>query len=584
LRSVYRTCLAATLLGTLYSAVIDYRLGVQIWTLALDATLLVVVLTLVLAWRHGSTTASRLLLTIVAIIGVEGIRLAILLGAHADNVFTVEAGPWAMVLTAPMILISISQRARAMQAQVLLAQQANAAKSDFLARVSHDLRSPLNTIIGYAGMLRRGSGRLSLREGVDGIEASGKRLLGLIDELLDQSRLSAGKLTLHPGPVVLATWLDELRRGNELRAQHSGNRFSLQQDSPLPAVVIMDGDRLWQVLDNLLTNASRHTHQGQITLRVRADAPDDGQVRLHIEVSDTGCGIALAEQQAVFEPFVQGSQPAQGPERRRPGVGLGLPIAKDLVHLMGGELQLQSEPGQGSTFRFSVLCGQSALPAPPKAPDHPAAHPAAPTAPALPLHQLAALADSPRVLVVEDNPMARRALTDLLAHAGFQPLEAASGQEAEAMLDEADAIVTDQHMAGGDGWHVLRTARAHHASMPIILLSAVAPQRPPDLAPSTCFDLVLKKPAGEQELSDHLLMLIERERRTALCRPPAAALHALRELIAQGAVTDIETWCDELEATQAECQAYARLVRHAVLALDFTRLQALATDSPPSAA
>jgi len=207
----------------------------------------VVVLTLALAWRHGSTTASRLLLTIVAIIGVEGIRLAILLGAHADNVFTVEAGPWAMVLTAPMILISISQRARAMQAQVLLAQQANAAKSDFLARVSHDLRSPLNTIIGYAGMLRRGSGRLSLREGVDGIEASGKRLLGLIDELLDQSRLSAGKLTLHPGPVVLATWLDELRRGNELRAQHSGNRFSLQQDSPLPAVVIMDGDRLWQV-------------------------------------------------------------------------------------------------------------------------------------------------------------------------------------------------------------------------------------------------------------------------------------------------------------------------------------------------
>jgi signal transduction histidine kinase/CheY-like chemotaxis protein len=559
LNRLFRLSLGITLAGTLCGVVYDYRLGVQIWTLALDVTLLLLLAILVLSWRQGSRTAAILLLAILASVGVEALRLAILLRSHSEDIGSIALGPWAILLTAPMVLVELGRLARNMSEEVSAAHRASRAKSDFLARVSHELRSPLNTILGYANMLKRDSGRLTLAEGLQGIESSGKRLLGLIDELLDQSRLQAGRLQLTPVPLDLGRWLDEVQRHGELQALHSQNQFALTRQPPLPEAVVLDGDRLWQVLDNLLTNANRHTHQGRIDMQIHSETVDADRVRLHLAVRDTGIGIEPAEQRRIFEPFFQGRTPAPSKERRRPGVGLGLPIARELVQLMGGELTLESQPGQGSTFRFSVLCARAVRPEtpPPEAVSTPVAAPTADTC----------------VLLIDDEAQARQALADLLTHAGMRVIEADGGRAAASHLDQVQAVITDQFMATGDGWSVLQAVRTRRPHLPVVLLSAAQAQAPEGWPVAWRFDAVFSKPCDEAALLRRLQALLAQDTVRALARLSPARRDALQDMVTRGALSDLEDWCAAMAQAHPHDQRLFDSLRREAVALHFTRLQ-----------
>jgi signal transduction histidine kinase len=199
------------------------------------------------------------------------------------------------LLAAPFILVGMIEQTRRMSEQLALAEQLQQAKSAFLARVSHELRSPLNTILGFARMLRRGSARLPLPEGTAGIEKGALRLLDLIDELLDESRAAAGKLAVSPAPTLFSPWLDEVSGGARIVCEAQTNRFNCARSGALPVAISVDGQRLRQVLENLLNNANRHTRQGEIRFECTAQI-EGGTAILDFAVRDNGEGMTPAQQ------------------------------------------------------------------------------------------------------------------------------------------------------------------------------------------------------------------------------------------------------------------------------------------------
>lgn len=234
------------------------------------------------------------------------------------------------------------------------AEEANQAKSQFLARMSHELRTPLNAVMGYAQILKMDDALTpKQRNGLDIIHSSGQHLLTLIVDILDLSRIEAGKAELRTAPLALVPRLQAVI--DIVRVMADGKQIGLDLDlgPGLPATVHADEKRLNQVLLNLLGNAVKFTHVGGVTLRVQVvspDAPEPGLVRLRFEVRDTGVGIADDQAGRLFEPFEQ----AGSAEQRVGGTGLGLAISRQLVRMMGGEIRLESRLAQGSCFWFEV--------------------------------------------------------------------------------------------------------------------------------------------------------------------------------------------------------------------------------------
>lgn len=235
------------------------------------------------------------------------------------------------------------------------AEIASRAKSQFLARMSHELRTPLNAVMGYAQILKMDNGLTpKQRNGLDIIHSSGQHLLTLIVDILDLSRIEAGKAELRIGPVELVPRLQAVVDIVRVMAEDKHITLDLQHDANLPAVVLADEKRLNQILLNLLGNAVKFTHVGGVLLMVRALPPladtEPGHVRLCFEVQDTGVGIAEDQAARLFEPFEQ----AGSAEQRVGGTGLGLAISRQLVRMMGGEIQLESRLAQGSRFWFEI--------------------------------------------------------------------------------------------------------------------------------------------------------------------------------------------------------------------------------------
>lgn len=235
------------------------------------------------------------------------------------------------------------------------AEIASRAKSQFLARMSHELRTPLNAVMGYAQLLKMDNGLTpKQRNGLDIIHSSGQHLLTLIVDILDLSRIEAGKAELRIAPVELVARLQAIVDIVRVMAEDKHITLDLQLDPHLPAVVLADEKRLNQILLNLLGNAVKFTHVGGVLLMARALPPTDetepGHVRLCFEVQDTGVGIAEDQAVRLFEPFEQ----AGSAEQRVGGTGLGLAISRQLVRMMGGEIQLESRLAQGSRFWFEI--------------------------------------------------------------------------------------------------------------------------------------------------------------------------------------------------------------------------------------
>ena len=237
------------------------------------------------------------------------------------------------------------------------AEDASLAKSEFLANMSHEIRTPMNAVIGYSDLLSNTVTDRQQRNYLDAIRAGSRSLLMLINDILDLSRIEAGKMRLDYSAVSIRRLLSDVRHIFDLRATEQGIFLEVSVESPMPDAVRLDETRLRQVLFNLVGNAIKFTHQGGVTVRARVaqldDSADTGAgeknvgAELVIRVQDTGIGIPHDQQQAIFDAFEQ--QEGQS-SRRYGGTGLGLAISRKLVHMMGGELTVESEPGVGSTF------------------------------------------------------------------------------------------------------------------------------------------------------------------------------------------------------------------------------------------
>jgi PAS domain S-box-containing protein len=260
------------------------------------------------------------------------------------------------------------QTEAARDAALLEAQRLAGMRSDFLAQMSHELRTPLNAVLGFVQLLLRDGG-LSERQlsSVKSIGYSGEHLLGLINDVLDSAKLEASKLQLFPQQVAMAGLLDGIAAMIRIKAAEQGLDFACEVGPGVPGLLLVDEQRLRQVLLNLLSNAIKFTDRGAVRLKVTASAPG----RLRFAVQDSGVGIEPGQLETIFQPFEQVGEA----QRRFGGTGLGLAISRQLVRLMGSEIQVESQPGVGSLFWFELALAGAAAAAPAVPPAAPAAAP-----------------------------------------------------------------------------------------------------------------------------------------------------------------------------------------------------------------
>jgi signal transduction histidine kinase/FixJ family two-component response regulator len=331
------------------------------------------------------------------------------------------------------------------------AQAANRAKSRFLANMSHELRTPLNIILGFSQLMsRQRSLDTTQQRYIETINHSGEHLLGLINNVLDLAKIEAGKITLNKTNFDLYGMLNGLQAMFQLEAEVKGIRYTIERTNALPHRICTDEAKLRQVLMNLVSNAIKFTSTGQVNLRATVDRDDE----LQFEVEDTGIGIASAELKKLFQPFVQTASGRKAQE----GTGLGLAIAHQFVQLMGGTLDVESQMGSGTTFRFSINAPFTETP----------------SLQSYITRQVIGLAPGQptyRILVVDDIAENRMLLMELLQPIGFEVQQARHGQEAIAICQSwlPHLIWMDIWMPEMDGHAATRQIKASITPAPVVI-------------------------------------------------------------------------------------------------------------------
>jgi signal transduction histidine kinase/CheY-like chemotaxis protein len=490
------------------------------------------------------------------------LALSIVMARHARALQASRLDAHRARLDAAALEQAVRARTSELQAALIAADEANSAKTDFLARVSHDLRTPLTSIMGFADLMQAGGRGDSERGRI--IRRSASHMLAMINDLIDYAR-GGDPHALNPAPTYGHALFDAIAQEGAALAGKRANRFDYRVLRPLPPVLVLDAKRVRQVLGNLLDNAAKFTSDGLITLTLDWRGDDHGgdaaAVELVITVRDSGCGIAPRDQQRIFEPFLRLEA-----SRATPGLGLGLAIVSNWVQRMGGLLRLDSTPGLGSTMTLTLntrRAGEQEVPQ----------HAERDGAGMLPALKGAGL----RIWIAEDAADIRALLTEELSGQGFEVESAADGQEIieRMMRPQAQApalLLTDYLMPRADGGAVLEAARRHLPGVPVVLLSAT-PQFGSGEDGAPAFDACLFKPINLAELRITLARLLgldyrgrdghdeEREDDRADAPqdlPPPPVLVPMRELVALGAVSDLADWARELEATQPEYAAFAR--------------------------
>ncbi len=342
------------------------------------------------------------------------------------------------------------------------ADAANQAKSAFLANMSHELRTPMNAIIGYSEMLLEEIEDLGQKEfapDLQKIRSAGKHLLALINDVLDLSKIEAGKMTLYLEPFEVGAMLDDVVATVTPLVEKRGNRLEVAGAAAC-GTMRTDLTKVRQTLFNLLSNAAKFTDHGVIRLEARRHAAD-GREWLTFRVTDSGIGMTPEQMGKLFQAF---SQADASTTRQYGGTGLGLAISRRFCRMMGGDVTVESTPGQGSTFTVT-LPAEVGAPAEAAAPAAPAPAPPAPAAPA----------GGPAILVIDDDPTVLDLMQRYLAKEGFSVRTAGSGADGLALAKELRpaAITLDVMMPGMDGWAVLAALKADPvlAAIPVIMVT-----------------------------------------------------------------------------------------------------------------
>lgn len=506
----------------------------------------------------------------------------------ANGAFTVDALPFAMLFSNLLLLASVVDRiivARKEKDATLAAllavrteyaeqlersvvartadlhealqekQRADQIKSRLIAFVGHDLRAPLATIVNYVDLLGTPKDKDSRRY-CAAIRKSAHYQLELIDDLVEYAQAEMRCLTLNPVPCFVYDWLDNVASQGELLARQNGNRFSLDIETPLPPVLVFDPKRLRQILLNLLGNAAKFTRKGEIRLLIRVASCNTAEAELVFAVVDNGPGISPEAIGKVMQPFVRG-------DSGHAGFGLGLTIVGQLLDAIGSDLEIDSHLGGSSRFGFAVRL---------------------PVGDEAEVPQIASVRQPPkrfgsgkRVLLVDDHAVNNDYLREILTLADFDVIAQTDSRHALGLALEArfDIVILDQFMPGLDGWEFLNALHAAGAAaVPLCILhSAMPPARPADFPEKIDFDIVLLKPVSADALLERLEKYLFPVAGQA--RPPPDILAPLRDMVADGRISDVEDWAQMLKARFPEWSAFADRVHEAAVVIDLAALAEL---------